>query len=315
MLDDGHLLPEFGGSHRRFLPTRTGSEHYQVVFSLRSHLIGIPTTVAAMKVLAIFPVTVLAAVAVVAGGGVASAAPVTLPPVGGAPDYQLGTPYPPSAPVTIVARDRTATPPAGRYGICYVNAFQTQPGQLGGWPSEVLLRSPVGNPVADPDWPDEVLLDTRTPEQRTIIRDVAGSWIRECAQKGYQAVEFDNLDSYTRTGGVLRRDDAVALARELVAIAHGAGLAAAQKNAAQDAPVMRAAGFDFAVAEECAAYDECASYSGVYGEHVVDIEYTDNLPRPFSQMCADTTTPASVVLRDRDLVAPSEPGYQFELCP
>lgn len=106
----------------------------------------------------------------------------------------------------------------------------------------------------------------------------------------------------------------MALARELVAVAHGAGLAAAQKNAAEDAAVMRAAGFDFAVAEECAAYTECTSYIGVYGRHVLDIEYTDNLPRPFDQMCADPDTPESVVLRDRDLVAPSQPGYQLVLC-
>jgi hypothetical protein len=31
-------------------------------------------------------------------------------------------------------------------------------------------------------------------------------------------------------------------------------------------------------------------------------------------MCADPETPASVVLRDRDLVAPSTSGYHFALC-
>ncbi|CAN5461048.1 endo alpha-1,4 polygalactosaminidase [soil metagenome] len=258
-----------------------------------------------------FPVVLVAAL--VTSCGVASASPAALPPVGGAPDYQLGTPYPPAAGVTIVARDRSA-PPAGAYSICYVNAFQTQPGELAAWPAEVLLGSTDGSPLHDSDWPDEVLLDTRTSERRAMILGVVTGWITGCAQRGYDAVEFDNLDSYTRTGGLLRREDAVALARELVAVAHGAGLAAAQKNAAEDAAVMRAAGFDFAVAEECAAYTECTSYIGVYGRHVLDIEYTDNLPRPFDQMCADPDTPESVVLRDRDLVAPSQPGYQLVLC-
>lgn len=251
----------------------------------------------------------------IAGCGAASAAEITVPPVGGAPDYQLGAAYPPAAAVAVVARDRTAAPPADKYGICYINAFQTQPGQRGAWPAEVLLRNPDGSAMHDPDWPDEVLLDTRTPDQRDTIADVLSSWIQGCAESGYEAVEFDNLDSYTRAGGVLRREDAAALARDLVAAAHAAGLAAGQKNAAEDASVMRAAGFDFAVAEECAAYDECASYTRPYGEHVIDIEYTDNLTRPFDQMCADPDTPSSVVLRDRDLVAPSEPEYHFALCP
>ena len=263
----------------------------------------------AVKVLAVL------VVAVAAGCGVASASTVTLPPVGGAPDYQLGASYPPSTQVTIVARDRTAAPPGGRYSICYVNAFQTQPGELGAWPDEVLLRGADGSPVHDPDWPDEVLLDTRTPEARGVIIGVARPWIDGCAERGYDAVEFDNLDSYTRAGGVLRREDALAVSRDLVTAAHRAGLAAAQKNAAEDASLLRAAGFDFAIAEECAAYSECASYIDVYGEHVLDIEYTDNLPRPFAQMCADPGTPRSVVLRDRDLVAPSDPGYHFESCP
>jgi len=250
---------------------------------------------------------------VAAGCAHAPASPIALPPVDGAPDYQLGAPYPPGAQVTIVARDRTAPSPEGKYGICYVNAFQTQPGESGSWPANVLLRDEGGSLVQDPDWPGEVLLDTRTAEQRASIRDVVSGWIDDCARNGYQAVEFDNLDSYSRAT-VLQRDDAVALARDLTAAAHGAGLAAAQKNAAEDATVLRDAGFDFAVAEECHAYDECASYTAVYGEHVVAIEYTDTLPRPFAQMCSDPGV-KSMVLRDRDLVAPSEPGYHFELCP
>lgn len=266
------------------------------------------TTVSVVKPLAFLTVLL------VVGCGGASATTITLPPMGGAPDYQLGSAYPPAGQVSIVARDRTA-PPAGDYAICYLNAFQTQPGELSAWPDEVLLRWPDGAPVRDPDWPDEVLLDTRTPEQRARIVGVVGGWIDDCAEKGYQAVEFDNLDTYTRSGGVLRRDDAAALARELAGRAHSAGLAAAQKNAAEDAGTFRAAGFDFAVAEECAAYRECGSYTGAYGAHVIDIEYVDNLPRTFAEMCADAGTPPSVVLRDRDLVGPSTPGHHFQLCP
>ncbi|AQA05225.1 hypothetical protein BVC93_25685 [Mycobacterium sp. MS1601] len=264
-----------------------------------------------MKLQAVTAAVVIAATSL--GAHPAAAADVMLPPPAAAPDYQLGAPYPPPAPVTIVARDRSASP-AGAYSICYVNGFQTQPGELDTWPDQALLRGSDGKPVHDPDWPDEVLLDTRTAQQRSLIAAVVSRWITGCAEKGYQAVEFDNLDTYTRSGGALRREDAVALAAELVAAAHSAGLAAAQKNAAEDAATFRAAGFDFAVTEECAAYLECDSFTSVYGAHVIDIEYTDNLPRSFAQMCDDPDTPASVVLRDRDLVAASAPGYHFELC-
>ena len=48
-------------------------------------------------------------------------------PVGVA-DYQLGEAYRPAEDVTVVVRDATATPEPGVYSVCYVNAFQTQPG-------------------------------------------------------------------------------------------------------------------------------------------------------------------------------------------
>lgn len=263
---------------------------------------------------ALVAATVLALTAAWVTAPPALAVEVVLPPPTAAPDYQLGAPYPAPAGVSVVARDRSA-PPAGAYAICYVNGFQTQPGELGAWPDEVLLRGSDGELVHDPDWPDEVLLDTRTPEQRAAITAVVSPWIIGCAESGYHAVEFDNLDTYTRSDGVLRRDDALALAAQFVAAAHSAGLAAAQKNAVEDAPALRAAGFDFAITEECAAYEECSAITAVYGAGVVDVEYTDNLPRPFSAMCADPETPASVVLRDRDLVAPTTSGYHFALCP
>lgn len=230
-------------------------------------------------------------------------------------DYQLGAPYPPADGVTVVVRDRTAAPADGLYSICYVNAFQTQPGESAGWPDGTLLERD-GQPVFDPDWPDERLVDTSTPGVRERVVEHVAPWIRACAASGFQAVEFDNLDTFTRTEGALAFEDNAAVAAALVAVAHDVGLAAGQKNAAEFADRLRdAAGFDFAVAEECAAYDECAAYTDVYGAHVIDIEYTDQLPRPFAQMCADESTPAATVLRDRRLSIPGAAEYAFETCP
>ena len=127
-------------------------------------------------------------------------------------------------------------------------------------------------------------------------------------------MEFDNLDSFTRSGGALALADAVSVARELVAISHGAGLSAGQKNAAEHTAVLHdEAGFDFAVAEECAAYEECTAYTGVY-DSVLDIEYTDQLPVPFADLCAAAETPATAILRDRDLTRPGDSAHVYETC-
>ncbi|MBT2473981.1 endo alpha-1,4 polygalactosaminidase, partial [Microbacterium sp. ISL-103] len=95
-----------------------------------------------------------------------------------------------------------------------------------------------------------------------------------------------------------------------------AGLAAGEKNAAGDAAALhQRAGFDFAGVEECGADEECPAFTDVYGDAVVDIEYSDELPRAFAEMCADDESPASMVLRDRDLLTPDSDGYVFETCP
>ncbi|WP_460782231.1 endo alpha-1,4 polygalactosaminidase [Microbacterium shaanxiense] len=230
-------------------------------------------------------------------------------------DYQLGGGYPPADDVTVVVRDRTDAPESGLYSICYINAFQTQPGELDDWPSDAVLVDDSGLPVRDPHWPDEALLDISSPAGKEIVVATVGDWIRGCAADGFDAVEFDNLDSFTRADGRIAIDDGVEVAARLVTVAHSAGLSAGQKNAAEFAAMLREeAHFDFAVSEECAAYDECSAYVETYGTGVLNIEYTDNLARPFTEVCADADTPPSTILRDRDLATPAEPAHRREVC-
>ena len=239
------------------------------------------------------------------------------PPPDGPFDYQLGGAYEPAADVDTVVRDATGEPAEGRYSVCYVNGFQTQPQESARWEAEhpdLLLRGADGEPVADPEWPDELLLDTSTAEGREEITRVVGETVAACAERGFDAVEFDNLDSHTRSDGRLSADDNLELASALVAGAHERGLAAAQKNAAELTGRARdEAGFDFAVAEECAAFDECRAYTDAY-DTVLVIEYPDTLETPFDRACAEPDTPATTILRDRDLVVPGEPGYLRESC-
>ncbi|MBB2924812.1 endo alpha-1,4 polygalactosaminidase [Cellulomonas cellasea] len=234
-------------------------------------------------------------------------------------DYQLGGAYALPAGVGGVVRDSTSEPAPGAYSICYVNGFQTQPDERTTWLREhpdLVLRDAEGRVVADPGWPDEVLLDTSTDDKRARIAAVIGASLQRCADAGFDAVELDNLDSYTRSGGLLTADHALATAARYVAVAHGLGLAVGQKNAAD---LTRRGhdevGFDFAVAEECHRWDECAAYTDVYGDQVIDVEYADDLRGTFAEVCADPQTPFSTVLRDHDLTSPSSRAYVFEACP
>lgn len=253
-----------------------------------------------------------------AGEPSSSSARVRALPTGGVPDYQLGGAYAPAADVTVVERDSTARPAAGVYSICYVNGFQTQPDETDDWLDhhpDAVLRDEDGEPVSDPGWPDEVLLDTRTAATRAEVLAVLSPVVARCADRGFAAVEFDNLDSWTRSDGRLTPAGNLALAADLVRTGHAHGLAVGQKNTPQlGATGRQRTGFDFVVAEECVQYDECSAYTDVYGDQVVDVEYADTLGRPWSEVCALPDRPAMTILRDRDLVVPSDPAYVAEHC-
>lgn len=242
------------------------------------------------------------------GGG-----PLVLPPANAGFDYQLGGPYPPPDGVEIVARDRTEVPAAGLYGICYVNGFQTQPGEADFWlvdHPDLVLRDGNGDPVIDPGWPDEMLLDVSTAQKRAAIAGIVGGWIDGCATSGYRAVEIDNLDSFTRSGGRLDAEDAVATATLFAGRAHAASLAIAQKNSTDLVARRAEMGFDFAVAEECNAWDECDVYTGGYGDLVFAIEYDD---APFAEGC-QAFPQLSIVRRDVLLTTPGSGSYVFDGC-
>ncbi|MGW4843215.1 endo alpha-1,4 polygalactosaminidase [Nocardia brasiliensis] len=243
---------------------------------------------------------------------------VQLPPAGAIADYQLGGAYPPPPGVAVVTRDSTAQPVPGLYNICYINGFQTQPTDRDRWLNErrdLVVADESGRPIIDPDWPDELILDTSTEAKRRRLTDILSPIIRQCHDAGFHAVEFDNLDSYSRSHGRLTPDSNFDFAAMLVEVAHEANLAVAQKNAAESSPQAKTrAGFDFAVTEECFQFRECDNYRNVYGDHVIDIEYPDNLSTPFEQVCTDPSRAATTILRDRRLVPHGNTGYLYEHC-
>ncbi len=250
-------------------------------------------------------------------GTTASAASANpeLPPKSGSFDYQLGQPYAPAQGVKIVARDSTAKPAPKAYNICYVNGFQTQPGELKKWPKKLLLKK-SGKLVRDPGWPDEVLLNSSTRAKRKAIAAKLKPAIKRCKTRGFDAVEFDNLDSWTRSKGKLRKSNNVNLAKSLVRTTHAYGLAAGQKNTPQLGKTGKTKiKFDFAVAEQCLRYRECGAYTKVYGRSLVfDIEYADDLDLTWAKACARRDRPTRMILRDHNLVSPARDDYVFATC-
>ncbi|KAI6220891.1 hypothetical protein M3Y99_01585300 [Aphelenchoides fujianensis] len=248
-------------------------------------------------------------------------AAVTLPPKHGQFDYQIGGPYEPQAGVKIVSRDMSVAPLPNVYSICYINAFQTQPGDKAFWTKEhpTLLLKSGGQLVEDPEWKGEYILDTRTAENRAAIADIVGKWIDECAEKGFQAIEPDNLDSYTRSKKLITKQNNLDYAKLLAARAHAKNLAFAQKN---DATVTKAqattVGFDFGIVEECQEWKECGKFDAIYGDQWIEIEYTDvdDADALFEAACQARGSRISLIQRDRDVVTPSnKEEYVYKLCP
>jgi hypothetical protein len=210
----------------------------------------------------------------------------------------------------VVSRDHTASPAPGLYNICYVNAFQAQPGAEGDWDDDLLLRDANGDVVYDTDW-DEAFLDIRTADKRERIAAKVGTWIDGCADKGFQAVEPDNYDSYTRAGELLDASDAQGLIKLLAERAHSDGLAIGQKNTVELAPNREENGLDFAVAEECGEWDECGDYTAAFGDRVIVVEYT---AKGLSKACAGFGDELSIVRRDLDVSPKGSSGYVRETC-
>ena len=233
----------------------------------------------------------------------------TLPPAHAGFDYQIGGAYEPPAGVEVVSRDHGDEPAPGLYNICYVNAFQAQPGAEAEW-GDLLLRDDAGEVVYDDDW-GEAILDIRTAERRQGIAAKVGEWIDECADKGFHAVEPDNYDTFTRFPELLTADQAQAMIRLLATHAHDRGLAIGQKNTAELADARERNGLDFAVVEECGHYEECGDFTAAFGDHVIVIEYTDE---GLTTACDGWGDRLSIVRRDVDVSTPDDEGYVYRTC-
>jgi len=167
----------------------------------------------------------------------------------------------------------TALHRAGRRVICYVNAgaYENWRADRGKFPAAVLGRPLDG-------WAGERWLDVRRWD---ALKPIMESRFRTCRNKGFDAVEPDNVDAYAnRSGFPLTATDQLTYNRRLAALAHSLGLAVGLKNDVEQARALAPA-FDFAVNEECAAYRECGALSVFVtaGKPVFHVEYEVRVDR------------------------------------
>jgi hypothetical protein len=142
---------------------------------------------------------------------------------------------------------------AGRKVLCYVSAgsWEKWRPDKDDFPKKVLGKKLEG-------WPGERWLDVRRLQ---ILRGIMGKRLDVCAQKGFDGVDFDNINGYQNpTGFPLKRKHQLAYDRMLAEIAHERGLAIALKNVPELVEELEPV-YDLVVNESCYDYNECGPYS------------------------------------------------------
>lgn len=185
----------------------------------------------------------------------------------------------------------------GRRVICYVSvgAWEDWRSDADEFPSSIL-----GNPNG---WPGERWLDIRRID---LLAPIIEARFDLCADKGFDAVEPDNIDGYVNeTGFPLTAEDQLVYNRWLANIAHERGLSIALKNDVDQVGELVDV-FDFAINEECARYGECGLLLPFVraGKAVLHVEY-DLSPAEFCPVTAPLGF--SSMAKDRDLSAWRQP--------
>jgi hypothetical protein len=187
----------------------------------------------------------------------------------------------------------------GRKAICYldVGSWESYRPDADRFPNAVLGSAYEG-------YPDERWLDIRRID---LLAPILRHRFDLCRRKGFDAVEPDNVAGYeNETGFPLGAGDQLRFNRWVAREVHRRGMAVALKNDPDQVGEL-VGSFDFAVVEECFAYDECGRFSPFVdaGKRVFVAEYTE----PLAAICDRAERLRfSVIRKSYDLFArPWEP--------
>jgi hypothetical protein len=181
--------------------------------------------------------------------------------------------------------------------ICYISvgSYENWRPDADLFPEEVLGKKYEG-------WSGERWLDIRRID---LLAPIMLARLDMCAEKGFDAVEPDNIEIYTNnTGFPLTYEDQLRYAIWLANEAHARGLAIGLKNAPdQVKDLVRL--YDFAITEDCFYYGWCEEMLPFIqaGKAVFAAEYTD-LDGDFAEYCQKSAELGfSTILKHRDLDA------------
>jgi len=154
----------------------------------------------------------------------------------------------------------------GRKVICYLSAgsWENWRPDAGKFPDVV-----KGN---NNGWPGEKWLDIRRLD---VLGPIMEARMDLCKQKGFDAVEPDNVDGYTNsTGFPLTAQDQIAYNKFLASAAHARGLSVGLKNDIDQVAALLPY-FDWALNEQCFQYSECSTLLPFVaaGKAVFEVEY------------------------------------------
>jgi hypothetical protein len=187
--------------------------------------------------------------------------------------------------------------------ICYINvgSYENWRADADEFPEEVLGNDYEG-------WAGEKWLDVRRID---LLAPIILARLDECAEKGFDGVEPDNMEVYTNdTSFPLTYEDQLRYALWLAEEAHKRGLAIGQKNASDQTHDLVNI-YDFAITEDYFFFGE-AEYMLPYieaGKPVFAAEYTD-LGGDFDTFCRQSQEFGfSTILKYRELNA------WMEACP
>ncbi|MEX0800801.1 MAG: endo alpha-1,4 polygalactosaminidase [Dehalococcoidia bacterium] len=188
----------------------------------------------------------------------------------------------------------------GRAVICYFSAGSLEDGRED---AGRFQPSDAGNRLEN--WPDERWLDVRSANVRAIMEDR----LDIAVARGCDAIEPDNVDAFQNDSGFsLTADDQLDYNRFLASAAHARGLSVGLKNALDLVDELEP-GFDWALNEECLAYDECGALApfldaGKAVFHVEYVEDADDGPGLLAAVCDDPAVAGfSTLVKTPDLGA------------
>ena len=205
---------------------------------------------------------------------------------------------------------------AGLKVVCYldVGSYETGRPDSADYPAALKLSE-------DPDWPGEWFLDIRDVfKSGSVLAGILNKRFQMCKDKGFDAVEPDNLDNWDANRSLLTEQDQVDFDGWVADRVHALGISVALKNCPELVTRVDRTGqrlvdkFDFELDEQCQEYSECDSFTefSKAGKAIFDVEYKANLTLNCSQF---SSLSINALKKDLDLVGAGDSGYLRQTCP